>query len=859
MTEDLPIEQHEQKSQLNKQENINNDNNGKIISVSGLYENWFLDYASYVILERAVPHIKDGLKPVQRRILHAMYRLDDGRYNKVANIIGFTMQYHPHGDASIYEAIVQLGQKGLLIDTQGNWGNIYTGDSAAAARYIEARLSKFALEVLFSPKVAEWKLSYDGRNKEPVHLPVKFPLLLVMGIEGIAVGLASKILPHNFNEVIEAAIKYLKGQDFELYPDFPTGGMIDVSRYNDGLRGGKVRVRAKIIKEDRKKLVITELPFTKTTTSLIDSIILANDKGKIKIKKIEDKTADKVRIEILLPSEADLDKTIDALYAFTDCEISISPNSTVIDEDKPKFLSVKEILIRSVDNTLDILKRELQIRLSELEEAWHFASLERIFIENRIYLKIEKCETWEDIIHTIEKALEPFKSKFKRDITYDDIVKLTEIKIKRISKYDSNRAFDNIKSIEKKIKQVKQNLEHIIDYTIDYYRALKDKYGYRWPRLTEIKNFEEIEITHVVAATRRLYVNFKDGFAGYELRDGQFITTCSDIDNILVVRKDGTYFITRVASKFYIGKNVIHLSVFKKGDTSTIYNVAYRDGQTGYTYVKRFQITGFTRDKEYNLTKGSKFSEILYFSVTKGEKEIIQVKLKPKPRLKKLKFDFDFSQMPVRSRNSQGNILTKHSVYKITIKERGEQTIGMKLWFDWTVKRLKTSQADYFLGEFVNEDLILVITKRGSYYLASVNLNHHFPDDIMIIEKYNPNKVYNVVYYNGEQKAFYLKRFKFEQIRTETSFISNEDSYLLKLSSGDKLIIRYKYQTKDGKKREQVIDAEEFLKVKSLSARGKKLTEYKLIDIQFVVLEDGAEEKNEQISSHNDGFLDIVD
>ncbi len=833
---------------------FNGDGNGKIISVSGLYENWFLDYASYVILERAVPHIKDGLKPVQRRILHAMYRLEDGRYNKVANIIGYTMQYHPHGDASIYEAIVQLGQKGLLIDTQGNWGNIYTGDSAAAARYIEARLSKFALDVLFSPKVTEWKYSYDGRNKEPVHLPVKFPLLLVMGVEGIAVGLASKILPHNFNEVIDAAIKYLRGQDFVLYPDFPTGGMIDVSRYNGGLRGGKVRVRARIEKADKKRLVITDIPFSKTTSSLIDSIVSANEKGKIKIKKIEDKTADKVRIEIQLHPDSDPDKTIDALYAFTDCEITISPNATVIDDDKPRFLSVEEILKRSVDNTVEILRKELEIKLHELEEAWHFASLEKIFIENRIYLQIEKCETWEEIIETIDKALEPFKSRLRREVTYDDIVRLTEIKIKRISKYDAKRADQHIKDIEEKIKQVKYDLDHIIDFTIAHFKRLKDKYGKDWPRLTEIRNFEDIQATHVVAATRKLYADFKEGFAGYELREGEFIGNCSDIDDVLVVRKDGTYFITKVAPKFYIGKNVIYLAVFKKGDTATIYNVAYRDGATGNTYVKRFTITGLKRDKEYNLTKGNKYSEVLYFSATKGEKEIVQVKLRPKPRLKRLVFDYDFSQLAVKSRSAQGNILTKHPVHKIVIKEKGEQTLGVKLWFDWQVKRLKNTETDHYLGEFTDDDSILVITQRGTYYLAPPDLNHHFPDDIIRIEKYDPQKIYNVVYYNGEQKAYYLKRFTFEPTASEDSFLSNEGSFLVDMISGEKVLITVKYKGKDRKLHDQVIDADEFIKVKSVAARGKKITDRKIKEVDFTVVEEpeqAASDTEEDISLFN--------
>ncbi len=844
----------QQTAQPDGQEKHFNGENQNVISVSGLYKDWFLDYASYVILERAVPHIKDGLKPVQRRILHAMYRLEDGRYNKVANIIGYTMQYHPHGDASIYEAIVQLGQKDLLIDTQGNWGNIYTGDSAAAARYIEARLSKFALDVLFSPKVTEWKLSYDGRNKEPVHLPAKFPLLLVMGVEGIAVGLASKILPHNFNEVIDAAIAYLKNQDFELYPDFPTGGMIDVSRYNEGLRGGKVRVRARIVKEDKKQLVITDIPFGKTTGSLIDSIISANEKGKIKIKKIEDKTADKVRIVIHLPNDADPDKTIDALYAFTDCEISISPNATVIDDDKPKFMSVKEILRRSVDNTLQVLKKELEIKLGELEEAWHFASLEKIFIENRIYLLIEDCETWECIIETIDKALDPFKPKLKREVTYDDIVRLTEIKIKRISKYDAKKAEEHILDIEEKIKNVKYDLEHIVDFTINHYQRLKDKYGKGRERKTEIRNFEEIEATHVVAATRKLYVDWKEGFAGYELKNADFVSSCSDIDNVLVVRKDGTYFVTKVQPKFYIGKNVIHVGIVKKGDKSTVYNVAYRDGKTGYTYVKRFKLGGVTRDREYNLTQGNPHSAILYFSATKGEAEVIHVKLKPKPRLKKKEFDFDFGDLPLRNRNAQGVILTRHAIHKIKLKNKGQQTIGVKLWFDSTVNRLKNVEADIYLGEFTDDDRILVITKRGTYYLAPPDLNHHFPDDISHIEKYDPKKVYNVVYYNAEQGYFYLKRFTFEPSDSEVSFIGDHaNSFVFGMEPGEKVLIKIIFGGKDKNREPEIIDAGEFIKVKSLAARGKRLTTKKVAKVEFIVPEEPVEngEQEEKVKEQS--------
>ena len=827
-------EQEENKKQISG-ENVAEED-AKVLSVSGMYQNWFLDYASYVILERAVPHINDGLKPVQRRILHAMFRLEDGRYNKVANIIGYTMQYHPHGDASIYEAIIQLGQKDLLIDTQGNWGNIYTGDSAAAARYIEARLSKFALDVVFSPKVTEWKMSYDGRNKEPVHLPVKFPLLLVMGVEGIAVGLASKILPHNFLEVIDASIKYLKGEEFELYPDFPTGGMIDVSRYNGGLRGGKIRVRAKIEPEDKKHLVIHDIPYGKTTTSLIDSIISANEKGKIKIKKIEDKTADKVRIVITLPSDADPHKTIDALYAFTDCEISISPNATVIDEDKPKFMPVEEILKRSVDHTLDLLKQELLVKLSELEDAWHFSSLEKIFIENRIYLRIEDCETWECIIQTIDEGLEPFKNLFKREITEEDITRLTEIKIKRISKYDAKKADEHIKAIEEKIDQVKYDIEHIVDFTINHFDRLRDKYGKGRERKTEIKSFDNIEVTRVAAANKKLYVDRKEGFAGTELKNAEFVANCSDLDDMLIVRKDGTYFVTKVAPKTFIGHNVIYVGIFKKNDTATIYNVAYRDGKTGNTYVKRFNIKGVTRDKEYDLTQGNEHSQILYFSVTKGESEIIVVRLKPKPRLKKKIFEFDFGSLPVRNRFAQGVILTKHAVHKIVMKEKGEQTVGVKYWFDWEVLRLKNTQTDTFLGEFTDDDRLLVVTKRGTYYLLQPDVNHHFPDDLLLVEKYDPDKVFNAVYFNAEQHYFYLKRFTFEPVSEEKSFIGDHPkSFLLDMIGVEKPLIEITFGGRDKKRPKEIVDADEHIKVKSISARGKRLTQYKVESVKFIV------------------------
>ena len=659
-------------------------------ALSGMYRDWFLDYASYVILERAVPHLNDGFKPVQRRILHSMKRMDDGRFNKVANIIGHTMQFHPHGDASIGDALTQLGEKDLLIDLQGNWGNILTGDVAAAPRYIEARLSKFALEVIFNPKTTEWKSSYDGRNKEPVTLPVKFPLLLFMGAEGIAVGLASKILPHNFNELIDATINYLQGHDFSIYPDFPTGGMIDVSRYNDGQRGGVVKVRARIEKVDKKELVITEIPFGKTTSSLIESIIKANDKGKIKIKKIDDNTAANVEIVISLMSGVSPDKTIDALYAFTDCEYSISPNTCVITENKPSFMGVSSLLKHSADRTVFLLKSELEIRLAELQDDWHYSSLERIFIEEKIYRDIEECETWESVITTIDKGLEPFKKKLFREVTREDIIRLTEIKIKRISKYDSAKANQHIKDIELEMEEVKNHLNNIIPFTINYFKQIKKKYGKGRERKTEIRSFDTIEATKVVANNARLYINAKEGFIGTSLKKDEFVCECSDIDDIIVIRRDGAYLVTKVADKIFVGNDIIYAQVFLKNDERTIYNIVYQDGKDGPLLAKRCAITGLTRDKEYNLTKSTPGSRIVYFSANpNGEAEVIRVHHKPKARLKKLVFEFDFGQLAIKGKSSMGNILTKNPVQKIVLKEKGLSTLGdRKIWFDDAVFRL---------------------------------------------------------------------------------------------------------------------------------------------------------------------------
>ena len=831
------------------------ENGQKIISVSGMYKDWFLDYASYVILERAVPHINDGLKPVQRRILHAMKRLDDGRYNKVANIIGYTMQYHPHGDASIGDALIQLGQKDLLIDMQGNWGNILTGDSAAAPRYIEARLSKFALEVVFNPKTTEWKNSYDGRNKEPIHLPVKFPLLLAQGVEGIAVGLASKILPHNFNELLDASVAYLKKEDFELYPDFPSGGMIDVSRYNEGLRGGKVKVRAKIEKTDKKMLTITELPFGKTTSSLIDSIISANEKGKIKIKKIEDKTSDTVKIIIHLNTDISPDQAIDALYAFTDCEISISPNSTVIDEDKPKFLSVKEILRRSTDNTLKLLKKELQIEIDELNEALFFASLEKIFIENKIYQKIEECTTFEQIIETIDQGLTPFKSQLIREVTRDDIIRLTEIKIKRISKYDAFKADEYIKNLEEKRKKAQYNLDNIVQYTIDYFLHLKEKYGKGRERKTEIRNFDEIVASRVAVANKKLYVNYKEGFAGTDIKDAEYIADCSDIDDVIVFLKDGTYFVTNVQEKFFVGNNILHIAIFKKNDKRTTYNVAYLDGKTGYTYVKRFTVTGIIKDKKYNVTQGAKYSQVLYFSANpNAEAEIVIVKHKPKPRLKKLKFEFDFSTLSIRNRSAKGNLLTKHLVHKITIKEKGTSTIGgLKRWFDKSTFRLKNTEADIFVGEFFADEMVLAICQSGKYITTNYDLANHYEPDVIYVGKYDPKKIFNAVYFNAEQGFVYLKRFTFEPATTPQSFIGDdENSYLIDITETEKPFIEIIFGGDDGNKTPKILNADEFIAVKSISARGKRLTQYVVEKAKFITPETDLEEIGKTQEQTND-------
>lgn len=807
----------------------------------GMYENWFLDYASYVILERAVPEVTDGLKPVQRRILHAMYRADDGRFNKVANLIGQTMQYHPHGDASIGDALVQLGQKELLIETQGNWGNVLTGDSAAAPRYIEARLSPFAKEVVFNPKTTSWKASYDGRNKEPVTLPVKFPLLLAQGVEGIAVGLASKILPHNFNELIDASVLYLQGKDFELSPDFGTGGMADVSRYNEGIRGGKVRVRARISQRDKKILVINEIPFSTTTSSLIDSIVAASDKGKIKIRKIDDNTAEQVEIVIYLASNVSPDQTIDALYAFTGCEVSVSPNSCVILDGKPHFMSVKEILRNNTDNTVMLLKKELEIRLGELNDQWHYASLEKIFIENRIYLDIEKCETWESVLSTIDKGLEPFKKKLKREVTEDDLVHLTEIKIKRISKYNSLKADELIKKTEAEIEEVQNHLKHLVDYAINYFRQIKKKYGKGRDRKTELRSFDTIQASMVAVSNEKLYVNREEGFAGTGLKKDEYVCDCSDLDDIIVFKEDGTFIVTKVADKVFIGKGAIHIDVFKKNDDRTIYNMIYRDGRKGNYYVKRFAVKGVTRDKEYDLTRGSANTKVVYFTANpNGEAEVVRVNLRPRPRMKKTHIDFDFSELAIKGRSSQGNILSRVPVRNIVKREEGVSTLGAReIWYDESVRRLNTEERGRYLGAFKGDDKILTILSTGEYKLTGFDLSTHFEDELQHLEKFNPEKVISVVYYDGSLEKYYVKRFQIEKdtpINKKTLFISESKGARMILFSLDYLPrLQMEVESKStGDLSLQVVPLADFIGIKGFKARGKRLGDKRIRKLKLI-------------------------
>lgn len=825
-----------------------------IKKISGMYEDWFLDYASYVILERAIPSIFDGLKPVQRRIMHSMRELEDGRYNKVANIVGNTMKYHPHGDAAITDAMVQIGQKELLIDTQGNWGNILTGDGAAAARYIEARLTPFALEVVFNPKTTEWSPSYDGRNKEPDNLPVKFPLLLAQGVEGIAVGLSTKILPHNFNELIDASIFHLKGKKFTLYPDFLTGGYVDVSDYNDGQRGGKIRVRAKIQQEDKTTLKITEIPFGTTTGSLIDSILKANDKGKIKIKKIEDNTSENVEILVHLISGISPDKMIDALYAFTDCETSISPNACVINKDHPEFLNVSHILKSNTNHTVDLLKRELEIELNELQEQWHFSSLERIFIENRIYHDIEEEETWEGVIQAIDKGLKPHIKHLLRAVTEEDIVRLTEIRIKRISKFDLDKAQQHIESLEEKIEQVKHHLENLIEYAINYFKKLKEKYGKGRERKTEIRVFDTIDATKVAAANVRFYVDRKEGFIGTSLRKDEFLFECSDIDDIIIFRKDGTTMVTKVDSKTFVGKDILHVAVWIKKDKRTIYNLIYRDGKNGASYQKRFSVTSVTRDREYDLTNGTKDSEILYFSANpNGEAEVVQVLLKPSQRLKKLKLDIDFSELAVKGRNSKGNVVTKYPVKKVELKEEGVSTLApRKIWFDDTVKRLNADGRGELLGAFRGTDKILTINDQGEAKLTSFDLSNRYDDDFLILEKWNPARPISCIYYDADKERYFVKRFLLEDtLNPQTFYFSENSNSFVEMVTTQKIpIIDLLFSKVKGVERDpEVINLEEFISVKGIKAQGNQLTTHKVKQIN---LQPPVEEPEEEIEISNE-------
>lgn len=800
-----------------------------LTKITGMYEDWFLDYASYVILERAVPALEDGFKPVQRRIMHSMKILDDGRYNKVANIVGHTMQYHPHGDASIGEAIVQLGQKELLIDTQGNWGNIYTGDRAAAPRYIEARLSKFALEVVFNPKVTNWEISYDGRKKEPTHLPVKFPLLLAQGAEGIAVGLSTKILPHNFNELIEASIKHLQGKRFKLVPDFPTGGIMDAEAYKDGMRGGKLRVRAKISQPEKNILAITEIPYGTTTSSLIDSILKANDKGKIKVKRIEDNTAKNVEILVYLPNSISPDKTIDALYAFTNCEISISPISCIILEDKPQFISISDILKLSTDHTVYLLGKELEIKLDELREKWHFASLERIFIENRIYRDIENEETWEGVLSAIDTGLKPHINHLKRPITEDDIVKLTEIRIKRISKYDLDKAQQKIEALEDKIAEVSYNLDHLIDFAVNYFKHLKEDYGKGRNRKTELQPFEDIEASKVVIRNTRLYVNRKEGFIGTSLRKDEYVTDCSEIDDIICFTRDGTMKVVKVDSKVFIGKNIIHVGVFKKKDKRTTYNMIYRNGKSGNVYMKRFPVTSIIRERDYNMGRGKTGTKVLYFSANpNGEAEAVNVFLRKTGRKKKLKFEVDFADMAIRSRGVKGNLVSKHPVKRIEFKEEGVSTLKPRqIWFDETVNRLNTEGRGEFLGEFKGDDRLLLVSQDGRVSTFVPELTAHFQDDYRILEKWHPEHQITAIYWEGERERYYVKRFLIENEEREQLVITDHpDSQLELVSTDQRPVLDIEFRKARGKERQpnEKVDLEEFIAVKGITALGNQLT-----------------------------------
>ena len=806
--------------------------------LSGMYQNWFLDYASYVILERAVPHIEDGLKPVQRRILHSMKRMDDGRYNKVANIVGHTMQFHPHGDASIGDALVQMGQKELLVDTQGNWGNILTGDRAAAPRYIEARLSKFALDVVFNPKTTDWQLSYDGRNKEPITLPAKFPLLLAQGAEGIAVGLSSKILPHNLNEICDAAISYLKGEPFNLYPDFPTGGSIDVSRYNDGQRGGILKVRAKIEKLDNKTLVIREIPFSKTTVTLIDSILKAIDKGKIKAKKVDDNTAADVEILVHLAPGVSSDKTIDALYAFSDCEINISPNCCVIEDNKPCFLTISDVLRHNVDYTMGLLRKELSIRRGELMEQLFFSSLERIFIEERIYKdkKFENAENMDAVVAHVDNRLTPFKKNFVREITRDDILRLLEIKMQRILKFNKDKADELIARIKAEIESIDNDLAHMVDVTINWFTFIKNKYGADHPRLTEIRNFDTIEAAKVVEANEKLYINRSEGFIGTGLKKDEFVCNCSDLDDIIIFYKDGKYKVIRVAEKIFVGKNILHVQVFKKNDKRTIYNAVYRDGRQGYAYIKRFNVTSLKRDREYDFTQGTPGTKVLYFTANpNGEAEIIKVTLEASPTLKNIFMTRDFSKVGIKGKNSRGNILSKVPVHRIGLKSHGHSTLGgRKVWFDPDVNRLNYDNHGVLLGEFNEDDSILVVLDNGDFYISNFDSNNHYEDNIKIIEKWDESKVWSAVVYDADNQGYpYLKRFTMDAAKRKQNYMGdNPNTKLVILTDQVYPRVKVVFGGLDAHKEPMEIEVEEFVSVKSFKAKGKRITTCNISSIE---------------------------
>ena len=830
--------------------------------VSGLYKDWFLDYASYVILDRAIPSIFDGFKPVQRRIMHSMRELEDGRYNKVANVVGNTMKYHPHGDASITDAMVQIGQKELLIDTQGNWGNIYTGDSAAAARYIEARLTPFALEVVFNPKTTDWAKSYDGRNNEPIDLPVKFPLLLAQGVEGIGVGLSTKILPHNFNELIDASIKYLKGKPFEIYPDFQTAGMLDVTNYNDGQRGGKVRARARIIQKDKHTLCINELPFSKNTGELIDSIIKANEKGKIKIKKIEDNTSDKVEINILLNNDVSPDKTIDALYAFTDCEVSISPNACVIVGDKPEFLTVSEILRRNTDHTVSLLKKELEIELGELEEKWHFASLERIFIENEIYQEIKGKNSKEEVYAAIDKALKPFTKNLKREVTTEDIIRLTELPFMRISRYDRDKAEENILALEGKMEQVKHHLANLVTYAIDYFTNIQKKYGKDKERKTELRIFDTIDATKVVLANEKFYVNRAEGFIGTSLKKDEYVFDCSDIDDIITFQKDGTMKVVKVEAKTFIGKNIEHVGIFKKGDKRTVYNMIYREGKDGPYYMKRFSVTGVTRNTDYKLASDKKGSEMLYFSANpNGEAETVTVLLKPNSRVRKSKIDIDFSELAIKGRDSRGNLVTKYAVKKVDLKEEGVSTLApRKIWFDEAVRRLNADGRGTLLGSFKGDDKILTINQNGEAKLVSFDLSNRFDDEYLILEKWNPEQAVSCIYFDGEKGIYFIKRFLLENTTNVQTFMPSEHpkSFIEFVGTADNCTAEIVFaKDKTGKEKEnEIINIDEFITIKGIKAMGNQFAKDKVKTINITIPEPVEEiEEEPEIEEENDNEI----